>query len=265
MARTLHAGRRRRSASGRSALGPTRRLPTDARERDRRSNLKSKRCGRLRPGRKSAMTCPSLLTGFGQSSGLSSCNGGPHQSIRTIVMAIFDQLQTYVVLSGLLSFVTVVLIPVWRHKNIFNGAAMAAASGFILMACLASFLIADYRIDAGNRRELMRTGKRTEGTIVGFEHVVERGRGGRSRDCPIVQYVPRDGVVRNIAVLESHCSDRANGSDLPLHVTVTYLETGTAIAKVLDWQPARDPEETTIGLCCAAAGAFFLWLFWMVL
>jgi uncharacterized protein DUF3592 len=180
-------------------------------------------------------------------------------------MAIFDQLQTYVVLSGLLALAIVVLIPVSRHESIFNGAAIAAASGFILMACSASFLIADYRIDAGNRMELMRTGKRAEGTIVGFEHVVERGRGGRFRDCPIVQYVPSDGVGRNIAVLESHCSDRANGRDLPLHVTVTYLETRTAIAKVLDWQPARDPEETTIGLCCAAVGTFFLWLFWMVL
>jgi len=132
---------------------------------------------------------------------------------------------------------------VLRHKSIFNGAAIAAASGFILSACLAIFLIVDYRIDAGNRLELMRTGKRAEGTIVGFEHVVERGRGGRSRDCPIVQYVPSDGVGRNIAVLESHCSDRANGRDLPLHVTVTYLETGTAIAKVLDWH-ACDPTLT---------------------
>lgn len=180
-------------------------------------------------------------------------------------MAIFDQLQTYVLLSGLLSLATVVLIPVSRHKSIFNIAAMAAAFSFILMASLASLFIANYRIDARNHMELMRTGKRTEGTIVGFEHVVERGRGGRSRDCPIVQYMPSDGVSRNISVYESHCSDWVNRHDLPLRVTVTYLETKPGIAKVLDWQPAPDPKEKTIGFYCAAAGAFFLWLFWVIL
>jgi hypothetical protein len=180
-------------------------------------------------------------------------------------MAIFDQLQTYVVLSGLLSLAIVVLIPASRHKSIFNIAAIVAASGFILMACLASLFIANYRIDARNHMELMRIGKRTEGTIVGFEHVVERGRGGRSRDCPIVQYMPSDGVGRNISVYESHCSDWVNRHDLPPRVTVTYLETNPGIAKVLDWQPAPSPEEKTIGFCCAAAGAFFLWLFWVIL
>ena len=180
-------------------------------------------------------------------------------------MAIFDQLQTYVVVSGLLSLTTVVLIPASRHKSIFNISAIAAASGFILMTCLASLFIANYRIDARNNTELIRTGKRTEGTIVGFEHVVERGRGGRSRDCPVVRYMPSDGVSRNISVHESHCSDWVNGHDLPPRVTVTYLETKPGIAKVLDWQPAPDPKEKTIGFYCAAAGAFFLWLFWVIL
>jgi hypothetical protein len=178
-------------------------------------------------------------------------------------MAIFDQLQTYVVLSGLLSLATVVLIPALRRK--ISIAAIVAASGFILTTCLASFLIANYEIDARNRMELMRIGKHAEGTIVDFEHFVGRGRGGRSTDCPIVQYMPSDGVSRNISVHESHCSDRVNRHDLPLHVTVTYLETKPGIAKVLDWQPARNPEEKTIGFCCAAASAFFLWLFWVFL
>jgi hypothetical protein len=176
-------------------------------------------------------------------------------------MVIFYRVETYAAISAIFSLAILALISKLLHRDAFNLGAMCAAIGFILTVCVACFLMADYTIDNINYVNLTTIGKRTDGMIVGFEHVVDRGRGGRSRDCPTVQYIPSDGISRTISVHESHCSDAMDRRNLPLQVTVTYLETRPDVAKVLQWQPAPSPQERSIGFVCAACALFFLWLY----
>jgi len=176
-------------------------------------------------------------------------------------MEIFYRIETYIAISVIFSLVTLTLISKLLYREAFNLAAMFAAIGFLLTICIACLLIADYTIGNKNYINLAMIGKSTEGTIVSFEHMVDRSRGGRSRDCPIVQYIPSDGISRTISVHESVCSNSVNTRNLPLHVTVTYLETRPDVAKVLQWQPAPNPRERSIGFFCAAWAVFFLWLY----
>lgn len=175
-------------------------------------------------------------------------------------MKIFYRVETYVVLSGLFSLLVLALMPKLLRRKIFNPATLVSALGFILMICVAGFLIADYTIENRNYVDLTTIGKHAEGTIVDFEHMVDHSRGGRSRDCPIVQFAADDGISRNIAVHDSHCSDWVNKRNLPAHVTVTYLKMKPDVAKVLEWQPAPLVEVRSIGFACLACAAFFLWL-----
>ena len=163
------------------------------------------------------------------------------------------------------SLAALVLISKLLHREAFNLAAMFAAIGFLLSICIACFLIAHYTIGNKNYTNLTMIGKSTEGTIVSFEHMVDRSRGGRSRDCPIVQYIPSDGISRTISVHESVCSDLVNKRNLPLHVTLTYLEKRPDVAMVLQWQSAPSPQERSIGFFCAACAIFFLWLYSVLL
>ena len=176
-------------------------------------------------------------------------------------MAIFNRVETYVVISVIFSLVALVSISKLTHREAFNLAAMLAAIGFLLSICIACFLMAHYTIGNKNYTNLTMIGKSTEGTIVSFEHMVDQGRGGRSRDCPIVQYIPSDGISRTISVHERVCSNLVNKRNLPLHVTVTYLETRPDVAMVLQWQSAPSPQERSIGVFCAACAIFFLWLY----
>jgi Protein of unknown function (DUF3592) len=176
-------------------------------------------------------------------------------------MAILYRVETYVEISAIFSLAALALISKILHREAFNLAAMFAAIGFLLSIFIACFLIADYTIGNENYINLTTIGKSAEGTIVSFEHMVDQGRGGRSRDCPIVQYIPNDGISRTISVHESHCSNSVDKRNLPLHVTVTYLETRPDVAMVLQWQSAPSPQERSIGFFCAACAIFFLWLY----
>jgi hypothetical protein len=180
-------------------------------------------------------------------------------------MAIFYRTETYVVVSVIFSLAALALISKLIHRKAFSLAAMFAAIGFLLTICIASFLMADYTIGNEEYINLTMIGKSTEGTTVSFEHMVDRSRGGRSRDCPIVRYMPSDGISRTISVHESVCSDSVDKRNLPLHVTVTYLETRPDVAKVLQWQSAPSPRERSIGVFCAAFAIFFLWLYSVLL
>jgi hypothetical protein len=164
-------------------------------------------------------------------------------------------------LAGMLSLAILVVISRLARRDGLNISATFAALGFVVMMCVAGFLTFDYTIENTHRIDLMAIGEHAEGTITNFEHVVDHGRGGRSRDCPVVQFVAGDGISRNITVQESHCSDSVDKRNLPLHVAVAYLRTKPDVAKVLDWQPAPLVEERSIGLACMAGAAFFLWLY----
>ncbi|MCK9686410.1 hypothetical protein [Scleromatobacter humisilvae] len=59
-------------------------------------------------------------------------------------------------------------------------------------------------------------------------------RGGRSRDCPIVQYASSDDIHRTLSEHETHCSDSVANSALPVHVPVKDLETRPDIAEAMD-------------------------------
>ena len=179
-------------------------------------------------------------------------------------MAIFDRVETYVMLAGMLSLAILVVISRLARRDRFNISAIFAALGFVVMMCVASFLTFDYTTENANHIDLMAVGEHAEGTITNFEHVVDHGRGGRSRDCPVVQFIAGDGISRNITVQESHCSDSVDKRDLPLHVAVAYLRTKPDVARVLEWQPAPPVEERLIGLACMAGAAFFLWLYSVV-
>jgi hypothetical protein len=179
-------------------------------------------------------------------------------------MAIFDRVETYVMLAGTLSLVVLAVISTLVRRDRFNISAIFAAFGFVVMMCVASFLTSDYAIENSNRRDLVAIGERAEGTIINFEHVVDHGRGGRSRDCPVVQFIASDGISRNITVQESHCSDSVDKRELPRHVAVAHLRAKPDVARVLEWQPAPPVEERSIGLACMAGAAFFLWLYSVV-
>ncbi len=184
-----------------------------------------------------------------------------HDPTKAEIMTIFFRAETYTAISVIFSLVTLGLIYKLLRRVAFNLGAAFAAAGFVLSMCLSGFLVATYTINNKNYIDLRTIGKRTEGTIVGMDHFDSHARGGHSNDCPIVQYVPSDGIPRVIYVRESHCSDSVDSSKLPRHVPVTYLETRPDVAKVLEWQPAVSSRVSLIGFFCAAWAVFFLWLF----